>query len=62
MIAINLSKKQAVGSDPKAMQKINFKGNVEQDADTTMLVNYFRYFTRNHESIVNLFFFNIISI
>ena len=31
MIAIDLSKQQALDIDPKAIQQINFTGNLEQD-------------------------------
>ena len=31
MIAIDLSKQQALDVDPKAIQQINFTGNLEQD-------------------------------
>ena len=30
MIAIDLSKKQALNADPKTIQQINFTGNLEQ--------------------------------
>ena len=30
MIAIHLSKQQALDTDPKAIQQINFTGNLEQ--------------------------------
>ena len=30
MIAINLSKQQVLDADPKALQEINFKGNLER--------------------------------
>ena len=30
MIAIDLSKQQALDNDPKAIQQINFTGNLEQ--------------------------------
>ena len=36
MIAIDLSKQQALDADPKAMQKINFDVNIDRDGDTTM--------------------------
>ena len=36
MIAIDLSKQQALDVDPKAIQKINFTGNLERDGNTTM--------------------------
>ena len=32
MIAIDLSKQQALDEDPKAMQQINFTGNLENNA------------------------------
>ena len=32
MTAINLSKQQALDADPKAIQQINFTGNLEQQA------------------------------
>ena len=31
MIAIDLSKQQAVDVDPKAMQQINFAGNLDRE-------------------------------
>ena len=31
MIAIDLSKQQALDADPKAIQKINFNGNLENN-------------------------------
>ena len=41
MIAIDLSKQQALDADPKAMQQINFTGSLNQGEDvndnTTML-------------------------
>ena len=36
MIAISLSKQQALDADPKAIQQINFTGNLDQAADATM--------------------------
>ena len=66
LIAIDLSKQQALDADPKAIQKINFTGNLAQNSivNTTIFFirNRFRIFTRNCESIVNLFYFNIISV
>ena len=35
IIAIGLSKQQALDSDPKAMQQINFTGNLDQSNNTT---------------------------
>ena len=37
LIAIDLSKQQALDADPKAIQKINFTANLDRDEDTTML-------------------------
>ena len=37
MIAIDLSKKQALETVSKAIQQINFNGNVEQNENTNML-------------------------
>ena len=36
MIAIDLSKQQALDADPKAIQKINFTRNLDQTAAVTM--------------------------
>ena len=40
MIAIDLSKQQALDADPKAMQQIHFTGNLAQDsnANTTLFL------------------------
>ena len=37
MIAIDLSKQKALDADPKAMQQINFNGDLDQPAGATML-------------------------
>ena len=52
MIAIDLSKQQALDADPKVMQQINFNRNLGEA----------RFFTRSCESIAILFCFNIKSI
>ena len=62
MIAIDLCKKQVLDADPKAIKQISFTRNLDNgDRNTTMFFiieeakrNYFRFFTRNYESIVNL--------
>ena len=36
MIAIDLSKQQALDADPKALQQINFTGNLERDNGSIM--------------------------
>ena len=46
MIAIGLSKQQALDADPKAIQQNNFTANVDQTG----------FYRRNYESIVILFF------
>ena len=38
MIAINLSKHQALDADPKAIQQINFTGKLEQEATIFLIV------------------------
>ena len=37
MIAIDLSKEQALDADPKAIQQISFTANLDQNGNTTML-------------------------
>ena len=63
-IVINWSKQQKLGAFPKAMQQINFNGNLERDGDAfhywRSARNYFRFFTRNCKSIVSLFCFSMI--
>ena len=36
MIAIDLSKQQALDADPKAIQEINFTTNLDREGNTTM--------------------------
>ena len=36
MIAIDLSKQQALDADPRAIQQINFTENLDRDGNTTM--------------------------
>ena len=38
MIAIDLSKQQALDADPKTMQQINFTGNVAQQATVFFII------------------------
>ena len=35
LISVDLSKQQKVDADPKAIQQINFTGNLERDGNTT---------------------------
>ena len=38
MIAIDLSKQQALDADPKAIQQINFITNLDQDGNTFFII------------------------
>ena len=38
MIAIDLSKQQALDADPKAIQQINFTGNLEQQSTIFLII------------------------
>ena len=40
LIAIDLSKQQALNADPKAIQQINFTGNLDQTGGATMFFHY----------------------
>ena len=63
MIAIDLSKQQALDADPKVIQQISFTGNLENNLLMFFIIeeneNCVRFFTRNGESIVFLYRFNI---
>ena len=69
MIAIDLSKQEALDADRNTIQQINFTGNLRGANDRVMPFfneevkkkKHFRFFTRNCESVVILFCFNIIS-
>ena len=50
MIAIDLRKKQAQDTDSKAIQQINFTGNLDQDGNTTM----FAIIEEVKENVLNL--------
>ena len=61
MIAIDLSKQEALDVHPRAIQQINFTSNLDRAGDTTMFFiieeakrNCLRLFTRNCKSIVNV--------
>ena len=59
MIAIDLSKQQALDADPKATQQINFTANLNRAGTTRFYFilekskNLFRIFRRNCKSFVN---------
>ena len=38
MIAVDLSKQQALDTDPKSIQQINFTGNLEQQVTTFFII------------------------
>ena len=69
MVTIDLNKQQQLDADPKAMQQINFPSSLDRDGSRAIFVIIVKvkeiildFFTRNSESIVNLFYFNIISL
>ena len=62
MIAIDLRKQRPFDDDPKAIQQVNFTGNLAREARATILFiieeakkNCFRFFRRNSKSILILF-------
>ena len=68
VIAIDLRKHQAFDADQVLIQWIDFTENVDWVGSTMMFFiveegkqNFF-FFTRNRKSIVNSFWFNVISI
>ena len=69
MIAIDLSKQQAHDANPKAIQQINFTGSLDRPEGATMFFiieegkeTVLHFLTRNWESILNLFYFDVVSI
>ena len=64
IMAIDLSKKQALDAAPKAIQQINFTGNLSQRGGATVFFiieetkETFRFFTKNCESVALLGFFH----
>ena len=65
MIAIDLSKQQALDVDPRAIQQIDFTVNLGRAGNTRIYFileeakkNYSRLFTRNCKSIVNMLYNN----
>ena len=41
MIAIDLSKQQALDADPKAIQQINFTGNIAWEGNVNTTISFF---------------------
>ena len=68
MIAIDLSKKQELDADPKAIHKINFTGNLDRVAQETMFFiieeakETILDFSQETVKFMNLFYLNIISV
>ena len=67
MLAIDLSKQQALDADPEGIQQVSFTGNLDQSGNTTMffIIKEAKKKKKkrwNWESIVHLFCFNIILI
>ena len=60
MIAIDISKQQALDTNPKSIQQIKYTVNLNRGWNVNAI--FFRFFIRNCESIVILFCFDIISI
>ena len=57
MIAIDLSKQQALDADPRAIQQINFTANLDRAGMFFIIEkakeNVFEFFTRNRKSFVS---------
>ena len=67
IIAVDLSKQQALDADPKLIQQIDFNANLDQAEQTAVYFiieetrrKRFRFFTRNCWNVVILFCFDII--
>ena len=64
MIAMDLSKQQALDADPRAIQEINFTANLDRDGNKTMFFiikepkETFGLFTRNCKSFVSAILLN----
>ena len=60
----DLSKQQALNGDPNAIQQINFTGNIigKNNQDQNVNDNRLTFSTTNCRSIVNLLYFDIISV
>ena len=58
VIAIDLSKQQALDADPKAIQQISFTGNLDQAADATMfsIIEKFLDFSQGTLKVFSLCF------
>ena len=54
MIAIDLSKQQALHADPKAMQQINFTGNINRGEDVNYNTTMFFIIEEAKETILDI--------
>ena len=60
MIAVDLSKQQALDADPRAIQQINFTANLDRAGNTRIYLileeakNYSKFCARHCKSIVNM--------
>ena len=65
MIAVDISKQQALDANHRATQQTNFTANIDQAGNTTSFLiikeakNCFGLFTRNCKSIVNVLYNNL---
>ena len=59
MIAVDLSKQEALHADPKAIQQVNFTGNLKKQSAILFIIEEAKetVFTRNCKSILILFVF-----
>ena len=67
LIAIDLSKLKKLDADPKAIQKINFPGNLEDNAAMFFIIAKAKkkrssFFKWNHKNMVVLFCFILFNI
>ena len=60
MIAVDLSKQQALDADPRAIQQINFTANLDRAGNTRIYLileeakSYSKFCARHCKSIVNM--------
>ena len=54
IIAVDLSKQQALDADPRAIQQINFTAKLDRPGNTKSKINCFKFCTRHCKSIVNM--------
>ena len=56
MVAINLNKQQALDPDPKAIQQINFIGNLDQAGNMFFIIEEAKETILTCEDIANMFY------